>query len=139
MKKMLLLLFLPFVLFASNMQYELKIYATLLSNLFPNHHTIKVWSDDAKKSNMLSYLSSIKIVKDINNADILIVQRKKDLPKNKIIFATNYLILKHYKREAIGGFYWKKGRPNILFLRSNLFNHHIKLPSSFNDFIEDRL
>ena len=121
------------------MQYELKIYKTLLNNIFSKNQLIKVWSDSVEKKKILSHLHKIKIVDNINDADILIVENQKNLPPNKIIFATNYLILKNYKKEAIGGFYWKKGRPNILFLKSNLVHHHIHLPASFNDFIENRL
>ncbi len=139
MKKIVILCSLAIVLLASDMQYELKIYKTLLNNVFPKKQTIKVWSDCPEKKKMFSHLQNIKIVKNMDNADILIVQKQKNLPENKIIFATNYLILKNYKKEAIGGFYWKKGRPNILFLKSNLSRHHINLPASFNDFIEDRL
>lgn len=139
MKKILLLCSLVIALLASDMQYELKIYKTLLHNLFPKKQTIKVWSDCSKKKKIFSQLHHIKIVDNSNDADILIVQNQKNLPKDKIIFATNYLILEHYKKEAIGGFYWKKGRPNILFLKSNLSRHNIHLPVSFNDFIEERL
>ena len=139
MKKILLLCSLTIILLASDAQYELKIYKTLLNNVFPKKQTIKVWSDCPEKKNMFSHLHNIIIVKNINNADIMIVQKQKNLPQNKIIFATNYLILKNYKKEAIGGFYWKKGRPNILFLKANLSRHHINLPPSFNDYIEDSL
>ena len=139
MKKIILLLSIPFLLLAWDMQYELKIYATLLHNLFPKKQSIKVWSDDAKKEDMLSIISGVKIVKNIKNADILIVEKDKKLPQKKLIFAINYLIFKYYEKDAIGGFYWKEGRPNILFLRQNLAKHHIKLPSEFNEFMENRL
>ncbi len=139
MKKIILLLLIPFFLSAADMQYELKIYATLLHNLFPKKQSIKVWSDDEQKEEMLSKLSNIQIVKKIKNADILIVEKNKKLPKRKLIFTINYLIFKYYEKSAIGGFYWKAGRPNILFLRQNLAKHHIKLPAEFNEFMEDRL
>ena len=139
MKKIVLLLLLPFVLLGSNMQYELKIYSTLLDNFFVNKQTIKVWTDDAQKAKMLSALLDVQIVKNMDNADIFIVQKEKNIPNDKLIFATNYLILKYYKKEAIGGFYWKKGRPNILLLRENLSKHHLRLSASFDDFIEDGL
>ncbi len=139
MKKVVLLLLIPFLLLASDMQYELKIYSTLLHNFFPTKQIIKVWSDDAKKDKMLSSLPIVKIVKNTKDADILIVEKDKKLPKKKLIFATNYLIFKYYEKNAIGGFYWKKGRPNILFLRNNLSKNHLKLSSKFNEFIEDGL
>ena len=139
MKKIILLLSISFLLLASDMQYELKIYATLLHNIFPKKQSIKVWSDDAKKEKMLATLSGIKIVKNIKNANILIVKKSRKLPKKKLIFAINYLIFKYYEKDAIGGFYWKEGRPNILFLQQNLAKHHIKLPKEFNEFVENRL
>ncbi len=139
MNKKIILLLIPFLLSASDMKYELKIYATLLHNFFPRQQIIKVWSDDVQKEKMLSKLSDIKIVKKIKNANILIVKKDKKLPREKLIFAINYLIFKYYEKDAIGGFYWKKGRPNLLFLRQNLDKHNIKLPSEFNEFMENRL
>ena len=139
MKKILLLLLIPFSLFAYDTQYELKIYATLLHNFFPTKQSIKVWIDDTQKEEMLLSLPIVKTVKNIKNADILIVKKDRKLPKKKLIFAINYLIFKYYKKNAIGGFYWKKGRPNILFLRQNLSKHHIRLPAKFDEFVEDRL
>ena len=137
--KIIFSLLLPFILFASNMQYEQKIYATLLDNIFAGKLIVKVWTDDLQKERMFLKLSNVQIVKNAENADILIVEREKNLPEGKLIFATNYLILKDYEKEAIGGFYWKKGRPNIIFLRANLSQHQLKLPRSFDSFIEDRL
>ena len=95
MRKIAFLLFFIVTLFASNMEYELKIYKTLLDNIFPQKESIRVWSDCSKKKRLLTNLANVKIVNEINDADILIANKQKDLPKNKIIFTTNYLILKN--------------------------------------------
>jgi len=139
MKRIVFLLILPLFLLASNINYELKIYDALLSNIFPNKKSIYVWSDSKKREKILSKLKDIKLVSNQNNADILIINNTKNIISNKLKFATSYKMLKYYKNDAIGGFYWKKGRPNILFLKQNLIKHDISLPNSFNDYIEDSL
>ncbi|WP_457750077.1 hypothetical protein [Sulfurimonas sp.] len=139
MKKILGLLLIFITLSASDYTYELKIYNTLLSNIFPNKHIIKVWSDSAKKRAMLSRLTHVQFVSKQKDANILIIQNDTNANRNKPIFVTNYKMLLYYKNSAIGGFYWKKGRPNILFLKSNLQKYHIHLPNIFDKYIEDDL
>jgi len=45
----------------------------------------------------------------------------------------------YYKKDIVGGFYWQKGRPNILFLKDNIDKYNIKLPSSMKQYIESEL
>jgi len=139
MKKIVLSLFLTSLLFSSDFHYERRIYTTFLDALFPHKTLIKVWSDSQEKQQMLASIQEVKIVKEKKDADILIINKPNDIVKNKIIFVTNYPLLKTYEGWVIGGFYWKKGRPNIIFLKKNLLKKHLSLPLSFNDFIEDEL
>jgi len=133
----LLLLFLN--LFASNLEIEKKIYKTIIYSLFPHKEIIKVWSDDKRKKSFLISIQNITIVKNPKNADILIINKPLKHIPNKIIFITNYPILKKYKDIAIGGFYWQKGRPNIIFLEKNLKRFHLNLPQSMQEYIEEDL
>ena len=140
MKKILfLLLLLSFVLQASQHTYEIKIYSTIFKALFPNKTTVYVWSDCDKKSDILHKIYNVRAVNSIEDADILLLSKSKNITSKKMKFVTNYKLLKHYKKSVIGGFYWKKGRPNIIFLRRNLQKYHIKLPQSMQDYVEDNL
>jgi hypothetical protein len=125
-------------LFASKIEIEEKIYKEILYTIFPYKQTIKVWCD-TNDLYFLNDISKVKILNNINDADILIIEHElKDKKyKNKIIFVRNYHLLKMYKSFVIGGFYWQKGRPNILFIRKNIDKFNIKLFNGLENFIED--
>ena len=139
MKKLILLLVLSYSLFASNLDIEKKIYRAIIYSIFPNKQTISIWSDDIRKNNFLSSLHKIRIVKEPSSADMLIIEKPLKTLPDKILFITSYPILEKYKNKAIGGFYWQKGRPNIIFLDKNLKRFDIKLPDSMQEYIEDEL
>ena len=139
MKKIFLLLVaLTILLFGKNESFELRIYNQVLHALFPHKEVVKVWSDSFQKRKMLARLHNTRLTSDPKNADFLLVTKSENLNVNGVLFVTSYHLLKHYKKSAIGGFYWKKGRPNLLFLRENLQKRGLHLPKSFQKYIEDR-
>ncbi len=131
------LLLLPLLLSASSAEYEQKIYQTIFSSLFPQKETLYVWSDTPKNSRLIDNVSLFTKTSDINKADILLLSKDRDIKKQTPIFVTNYKLLKSYKQSAIGGFYWKKGRPNIVLLKNNLMKNHISIPSHMQKYIEN--
>jgi len=138
MKKILfLLLFLPLLLSASKQEYELKILSTIADALFPNTKVVKVWTDTQKSTLFLEKMKKIQIVSTIAEAEILLLTKENDIKSKKMKFVTSYKLLKRYKNTTLGGFYWKKGRPNILFIRKNLIKYKRKLPKSMLKYIED--
>jgi len=140
MKKLFVaFIFLPLYLYASHINYEAKIYTVIFSSLFPHKHKILVWSDSKRKEEVLSHVPNVLIVVERKNADILLLTKKTDIQAPQMKFVTSYKLLKHYKESAIGGFYWQKGRPNILFLKQNLQKYHLQLPSSLQEYEVDGL
>ena len=128
------------LLFASVMQTERKIYDVIVHAVFPHHDKpIHLWSDSDKLKNELKALSDVVVVDKVDQADIAIITQK--LPKHChcLPFVTSYRLLKKYKDRVIGGFFWQKGRPNILFLQGNLQKEGVKLPQSMQQFVEDGL
>jgi len=126
-------------LFASQANYEAKIYNAIFNALFPAKRTIYVWSDSKQKSDILRQISATQSVDSKEDADILLLSKTKNIDTKTMKFVTNYQLLKHYKKSAVGGFYWKKGRPNIIFLKKNLDKYHISLPQSMQEYVEDEL
>jgi hypothetical protein len=122
--------------FSSNNSFEVKLYDKIFSSMFPQKAVIKVWSDSDEKVSFLTKIPKVVIVNNQNEADILFVTKQKDIVSQKMKFVTSYQLLKKYRQSAVGGFYWKKGRPNILFLEANLNKYNISLPKSFNEYIE---
>ena len=135
----MLLLFLPLLLTASQKEYEIKILFAITDALFPNTKVVKVWTDTADNNLFLQDIKKIQTVNSMREADILFLTKKSDIQNDKMKFVTSYKLLKHYKKSAIAGFYWKKGRPNILFIKKNLLKYKKKLPNSMTKYIEDEL
>jgi hypothetical protein len=138
MKTILLSLLLTFSLYAqNNTSYEIKIYNTIFAALFP-HQKITVWSDSKqKKESLLKALKNVIIVNDIRKAKVLFITKDENITSNAMKIVTNYKLLKRYKKNVICGFYWKKGRPNILFLKQNLQHYALTLPSSMKKYVEE--
>jgi len=140
LKAFLITLLLGFVfLLAESNSIERKIYTHILYSLYPQQTAIKVWSDDANKLKLLQNIPRIKVVQNPKEADIIVLQKSKNVPGDALLFVTDYHLLEHYKKRAIGGFYWQKGRPNILFLKPNLLKHNIQLPKDMQEYIEDTI
>jgi hypothetical protein len=140
LKKLILLFILSISLFASKIEVEKQIYKQILYDIFPYKQKIYVWVD-SKNMSFLNQLNRLKIVTNLQDADILIIKHELSTTniENKIVFVQSYHLLKLYDSFAIGGFYWQKGRPNLLFLRKNLEKYNIKLDKGFEKYIEDEL
>jgi len=140
MKKIfILLLLLANILFASSNAVEAKIYDSIFSAIFPHKNIVRVWVDKESKKTVLERIKNIKVVTSSLEADICLVFKSKNIETNKVIFVGSYALLKYYKESTIGGFFWQKGRPNILFLKNNLDKYNVKLPAKFSKYVESSL
>lgn len=139
MKKIIFLLLLAPLLFASDIKTEQKIYALIIQAAVPQKTVIKVWCDDKEKKKFIDSIPNIKCISDAKKADFLLLSKKEDIQSQGVKFVTNFKLLEEGKQHVIGGFFWQKGRPNILFLRKNLQKYHITLPPSMQSYIEEDL
>ena len=139
--KTLFLVILPFYLFAGVAQIEQAIYATILHNLFPKKKIIYVWSDE--KEDILKKISGVKVVHTLKRVDIAFVDDEEDIylfvDKDIPIFVEKYYLLKKFPDKIIGGFFWRKGRPNIIFFRQNLYKFGLHPTKELEPYIEDKL
>ena len=132
-------LFINTLLFSSDLQTEEKIYKLIIHNLIPQQKEIKAWGDTPKNQEILKTIPGVTVVTSPKTADFLLLNNKKASNSKALIFVTNFKLLEKMQNIAVGGFYWQKGRPNILFLRQNLQKNNIHLPKSMQDFIEDEI
>ena len=139
MKKLLFFLLTVQLLIASDLKTEQKIYELILHTVFPNKTVIKVWGDSIHNKELLNTIPNIIMTSSPQKADFLLLKEKLYSPVDGVVFVTNYKLLQKMDKSAIGGFFWQKGRPNILFLRKNLEKKHITLPSSMQEYIEDEI
>ena len=135
----LFLLLLSVHLQAASISAEQKIYRAIFRGMFPHISVVKIWTDAKHKKDILSGMRTVRLVSFKEDADLLLLAKKFDIESNKIIFVSSYPLLKRYKDVAVGGFYWKKGRPNLLFLRKNLQKHNIVLPEVLQKYVDDEL
>ena len=137
MKKLLLTLTLiSTTLIATSTDIEIKIM-NKISTALTNKKLIFVHTEDNKnldivfKSEILRYSS----VCDKANIVITNTTELKKCSQNKLIFATGYLSFEALPN-AVGAFFYKKGRPSIVFRKDVLEKHNITLPKEFSKYIK---
>lgn len=139
MRKFLFLLLLAPLLFSSDLRTEQKIYQLIIHSLIPKKEIVNIWCDDDEKRKVLNTIEGIHSVDSTEDADILLISKKENLQKKGIKFVTSYQLLEGQEIDILGGFFWQKGRPNILFLKNSLQKYNIILPESMQDYVEDEL
>jgi hypothetical protein len=135
LKNIILILLLSFNLNASTLKIEKEIYSLVLDGLF-SKNIVKVWCDDKNKNLIFNNMKKVIIVNTKNEADILMIYNTYELETKKMIFVGKYRLLKEYKNNAIGGFYWQKGRPNLIILNKNLDYYKLKVSNELLDYVE---
>lgn len=108
-----------------------------ISTLLIKKENIFIMTNDLRNQKIILYSKKMKKTSSCNNVD-MIITHSKNVPKcdkNVLVFATNYLAFKALP-DAIGAFFYQKGRPNIIFREENLKKHNIVLPNEFNKYIE---
>jgi len=137
LKKLLFFLLLAPLLLASDIKTEQKIYTLIIHSLLPQKKEIKVWCDDKAKKELIDSIPKVRYILNPENADFLLLSKNQKIQTKGVKFVTNLKLLEAGKDSVVGGFFWQKGRPNILFLKKNLQKHHIKLPKSMQEYIEE--
>ncbi len=127
---------LPFLLFAQNIEEQ--IYTTIIHGLFPNKDRIVVYIDSADDFPKLRDHSFI-LTPIPKTADLILASKEKTILANphKIIFVNSFYLLQKYRDRVVGGFFWQKGRPNIIFLEQRIKALHIKLPNDLREFVDE--
>ncbi len=133
MKKILIFFILCSSLFASYDNYELKLYEKILPIIFTDN--LVVYADSHSMS-IIKNSTILKTTLDCEKADLLIGENFNGLYKrcqNKPIFSTSYRSYKNTKN-AIGAFYWRKGRPQIKFKLDTMDKFNLQLPQTLREF-----
>jgi len=128
LKKLLLAVIFISNLFANN--YEVRLYEKIIPSIFQKDKVIVYASKDIKEFFLNKHLFSITT--DCNKADIIVGKKFKDLNTEclkKPFFTTSYRAYRKYKN-AIGAFYWKKGRPQLQFELQKIEQFNLFLPNS---------
>ena len=141
MKKIIFLLF-TLSLFADNLSDKLRV--DIVKDIvlgIKNSAPMTVCSDDDKIMKGFHSSKHFRVTDDCKDANLIILNDKSDLPKNykhKHIFVLNYNLLNEIP-ESFGAFFWKKGRPNIVFIKPRLEKDALKLSANLKPYVEDKV
>ncbi len=129
------------LLFASgNNQLKIQILEKIILDIQQNER-LKVWSDDKSLEEAFRSADRFDIVQTCESADLIILARKKYVPKGCEtcpVFVLSYELLKDIP-ESFGALFWKKGRPNIVFIESRLKKFNITLSDALTSYVDDQV
>jgi hypothetical protein len=113
-----------------------KIYDKLFFSIYKKN-TILVYTPNQTYKSMLQNSQILKNVETIEEATVIIISNQNEItPKmgNKTIFAANYEVFRD-NENAIGAFYWNKGRPEIVFSQSRLLGKNLSVSQDLEKYI----
>ncbi len=119
--------------FASNEDYELKLYERVIGSIFTST-AMPIYSDDNLKKT-LQKSNKFVIVTNCDNAILIIGKEFKKKCTQLPWFATSFKIFKNEKN-VIGAFYWRKGRPQLKLKSSELKKFNLPLPKSLQKYAQ---
>ena len=134
MRKIIILLLL-IVNFGLSQDINSKLYEKILKGIFPSAEEISIYVTDEEEK--FNFKSNIKIVRVIENSNLILLNSENYNKKfkNKILFVSSYKNLIKYEN-AIGALYWKKGRPQIIFLKDRLKKYGLEIEPYLSKYIE---
>lgn len=136
-------------LYALERESTLKMYHGIFSALTSKTMT-SVYTTDREYRKVFATSKRIFLAKKPEESDIILITnrstlrniiKKNSVNKNApkpILFVTDYRFLKDTE-DAVGAFYWRKGRSQLLFIEKRLKQHGIQLPKAYQNFMVDAL
>ena len=113
---------------------EVKIIENIIKGI-KNKNTVCFFNIDEETKKVFTFSEKLKISKKCEKADIMLI-KELEKPKNfkKPAFALDYISFKNCLN-CIGGFFWRKGRPQIVLIKENLDKFNLKINKEFQKFI----
>lgn len=121
-------------------ELKMKILHNICSGVKNEKH-MKVWSDNQKIIDSFKKLGGLNISKSFKDAQLIVLNNKSNLLKNSIdkhIFVLDYDLLEEIPN-SFGAFFWKKGRPNIVFIKPRLEEQSLRLSTTLQPYTEDKI
>jgi hypothetical protein len=120
----------------SNSDYiEVRLIEKILTDMTNKQHVnVCVINYDASK--ILNYSTYLRIT-TCENADFMIIGKGfGEVNYNKPAMVFDEDLIKKVKN-AVGALYWKKGRPQLFFIKNRLDKYRIQLPSEYRGYLTD--
>jgi len=123
-------------------QLEQKIFTRILQAITHHREPYYVYYHGKRLPVGLKNNSKIRLVGNPEAAEVIIIGSSRFSSRfsalNKPILTLDYEQLKRYAN-AVGAYFWQKGRPNIVMIRSRLDKAKISLPSDFDRYIDNTI
>jgi hypothetical protein len=142
MKLLLALIFFATVTFASDSSdtLQIKILEKIITEISVNND-MKVWSDNKNILRILKEHNKLQTTDNCEEATIIILQEHDNLRKacsSRAIFVLNYKLLSDIP-QSFGALFWKKGRPNIVIIKSRIKAQSIQVSNNLKPYLEEKV
>ena len=137
MIKFFLILLLVVNTYAFDVQIASKIFDKLFVALIQkNDSNILVYTKDKEYYAVIDAAEHLELITNSDQSDIILVNKEENLPKSSVaLFTTNTkLFLKN--ENVLCVFFWKHGRPKIIFSQERLENFNITLDKKWSKYIK---
>lgn len=142
MKHLLILIIFATVSFAFDKTDSIKIQ--ILEKIITEisiEREVYIWSDNQDILTHLNEHNKLNTSESCKDATIIILENKNTLPAgcaSKHIFVLNYQLLSDIP-QSFGALFWKKGRPNIVILKSRINAQSIKISNDLKPYLEEKI
>lgn len=137
MKKLLItLILLSTYSFSGEVEIAAKIIDKISTELTKKER-VSVYTTDIRNLYIIKISKHLNREKACTSAD-LVLTKDETLPMcgdKTLFFATDYLAFKK-NSQAVGAFFYQKGRPSIVFRKEQLNKHNIVLSKEFEKYID---
>lgn len=140
MKRLLVLLILPFALFADSLDQVKSTLISKIADALLKKKVVTIYTNDTSYQMLEKFPYRFKVVDSCEKADMVITP-DVELPKAECKMSDALILMTHYRgytqsKEAVGALFWQKGRPNLIFDKSRLQELSLVLPHAFTKYIE---
>ena len=136
------ILFLLFFTVTFSLSSQISISTKIVGKIiYALNSDAKIWIN--KKTNYKDVVdtSVLNIVNYCNDANIVMINSNKTIPincKDLPIVTFDYNLLSKNKN-AVAAFFWKRGRPNIIFIKDRLDKFNISIPNKYQSYLVDSI
>jgi len=123
-------------IFAQDSHWEKLIVEKILKSM-TNKEDIMVYTTDKGLKSLVSNIKDITLINSCQKADFILSLRDRNISchKPEVVFDyANYL----YNKNAVGLFFWQKGRPTIRFSSKRLENFGLHIHGELSKFVSSK-
>jgi len=101
-----------------------------------------VYLDEPNIKNLDTKKYGFILIQQCKKADVIFTHKADTILKecptldDKMLFTLSYRDYITHEEQAIGAFFWQKGRPNIILNKRLIQHYHIQLPQEYDKYVE---